>query len=106
MNMPPLNKVCVVGVGAIGGVFAAWLGARLPAGRIALSALARGETLRTLQAEGLCWVDADGTEHRQPLAASGDAAALGVQDLVIVSDRKSTRLNSSHSQQSRMPSSA
>ena len=85
MNMPPLNKVCVVGVGAIGGVFAAWLGARLPAGRIALSALARGETLRTLQAEGLCWVDADGAEHRQPLAASGDAAALGVQDLVIVS---------------------
>ncbi|MBP6339085.1 MAG: 2-dehydropantoate 2-reductase, partial [Vitreoscilla sp.] len=81
----PLHKVCVVGVGAIGGVFAAWLGSRLPAGRIALSALARGETLRALQADGLTWQDADGAEQRVALHASSDAAALGPQDLVIVS---------------------
>jgi len=48
-----LQKVCVVGVGAIGGVFAAWLGSRLPAGRIHLSALARGDTLRALQSNEL-----------------------------------------------------
>jgi 2-dehydropantoate 2-reductase len=49
---PSINKVAVVGVGAIGGVFAAWL-AKLPAGQIQLNALARGETLRTLQSKGL-----------------------------------------------------
>lgn len=81
----PLQKVCVVGVGAIGGVFAAWLGSRLPAGRIELSALARGETLRALQVDGLRWQDAEGTEQRVALHASSDAAALGPQDLVIVS---------------------
>jgi len=80
-----LQKVCVVGVGAIGGVFAAWLGSRLPVGRISLSALARGETLRALQADGLTWQDADGTERRVALHASDSAAALGPQDLVIVS---------------------
>ena len=80
-----LNKVCVVGVGAIGGVFAAWLGSRLPEGRIQLSALARGETLRALQADGLVWQDADGAEQRVALYASADASTLGPQDLVIVS---------------------
>ena len=84
MNVP-LQKVCVVGVGAIGGVFAAWLGSRLPAGRITLSALARGETLRALRTDGLAWQDANDSEQRVALHASGDAAALGPQDLVIVS---------------------
>lgn len=81
----PLNRVCVVGVGAIGGVFAAWLGSRLPAGRIALSALARGETLRSLQADGLRWIDSAGAEQCVALLASDDAATQGPQDLVIVS---------------------
>ncbi|MFM2056772.1 MAG: hypothetical protein RLY71_1157 [Pseudomonadota bacterium] len=84
-------KVAVVGVGAIGGVFAGWLGTRLPAGRLRLSALARGETLRTLRREGLSWVEGAGeaaVEHRvaaEAITASDDAAVLGVQDLVIVS---------------------
>jgi 2-dehydropantoate 2-reductase len=81
----PLHKITVVGMGAIGGVFAAWLGTRLPAGRIQLSALARGQTLAALQQNGLVWADDTGTAHRVPLYASGDAAALGPQDLVIVS---------------------
>ena len=81
----PLHKITVVGMGAIGGVFAAWLGTRLPAGRIQLSALARGQTLAALQQNGLVWADDTGTAHRVPLHASGDAAALGPQDLVIVS---------------------
>lgn len=88
-ELPSLHKVTIVGMGAIGGVFAAWLGARLPAGRIQLSALARGQTLAALQQNGLSWAETgpsgEVTEHRVPLHASSDAAALGPQDLVIVS---------------------
>jgi 2-dehydropantoate 2-reductase len=82
---PSIQKVAIVGVGAIGGLFAGWLGSRLPAGSIQLSAVARGETLRTLRELGLIWVDADGAEHGVAVNASDDPASLGVQDLVIVS---------------------
>ena len=34
-------KVCIVGLGAIGGLMAGWLGTRLAPGRVQLSALAR-----------------------------------------------------------------
>lgn len=85
----PLHKVTIVGMGAIGGVFAAWLGTRLPAGRIQLSALARGQTLAALQQNGLIWTEAgaggEETEHHVPLNVSNGAATLGPQDLVIVS---------------------
>lgn len=88
-ELPSIQKVTIVGMGAIGGVFAAWLGTRLPAGRIQLSALARGQTLAALQQNGLSWAETgpsgEVTEHRVPLHASSDAAALGPQDLVIVS---------------------
>ena len=80
-----LKKIAIVGVGAIGGLFAGWLGSRLPAGQIQLSAVARGDTLRALKERGLTWIDADGAEHRVPVNASDDPASLGVQDLVIVS---------------------
>ena len=83
-NISPITKVAVVGVGAVGGVFAAWL-CNLPAGQIQLSALARGETLKTLQTKGLSWVDSDGQENLCNLNASDDASALGVQDLIIIS---------------------
>jgi 2-dehydropantoate 2-reductase len=84
MNIAPrIDKVAIVGVGAIGGVFAGWLGSRLPAGRVQLSALARGETLRRLRDTGLTLVDGDG-ERRVALRASDQAAELGPQDLVIV----------------------
>jgi 2-dehydropantoate 2-reductase len=82
---PSIQKVAIVGVGAIGGLFAGWLGSRLPAGSIQLSAVARGETLRTLRERGLIWVDADGAEHGVAVNASDDPASLGIQDLVIVS---------------------
>ncbi|MDP2024440.1 MAG: 2-dehydropantoate 2-reductase [Hydrogenophaga sp.] len=85
MNAIKFQKVAVVGVGAIGGLFAGWLGSRLPAGQVQLSAVARGETLRTLRERGLTWVNAEGTEHRVVIHASDDPASLGVQDLVIVS---------------------
>ena len=85
MNASSFQKIAIVGVGAIGGLFAGWLGSRLPAGQIQLSAVARGETLRALRDQGLTWVDADGAEHRVAVNASDDPASLGVQDLVIVS---------------------
>ncbi len=72
-------KVCVVGAGAVGGVFAAVLG-----GRVELSTLARGATLEALQARGWQVIDADGSARSVTVRASGDAAALGPQELVIV----------------------
>jgi 2-dehydropantoate 2-reductase len=85
MTANTFQKVAVVGVGAIGGLFAGWLGSRLPAGQVQLSTLARGDTLRALRERGLVWVDAEGAEHSVPVNASDDPASLGVQDLVIVS---------------------
>lgn len=79
------KKIAIVGVGAIGGLFAGWLGSRLPAGQIQLSAVARGDTLRALRERGLVWVDAEGAEHTVQVNASDDPASLGAQDLVIVS---------------------
>ena len=76
-------KVCIVGLGAIGGLFAAWMGERLPAGSVTLSALARGATLAAVRSAGLV-IESDGGARSVPLQASDDAAALGVQDLVIL----------------------
>ena len=76
-------KVCIVGLGAIGGLLAAWLGTRLPAGTVTLSALARGATLAAVRGHGLVLESATG-EQAVLLHASDDAAALGQQDLVIL----------------------
>jgi 2-dehydropantoate 2-reductase len=76
-------KICIVGAGAIGGLFAGWLGARLPAGELELSALARGATLARLRQDGLR-LDSAGETLQVALRASDDASALGPQDLVIV----------------------
>lgn len=76
-------KVCIVGLGAIGGLFAGWLGSRLPAGELQLSALARGATLAAVQQHGLALGTAEGVQT-VPLRASDSAAVLGVQDLVIL----------------------
>ena len=76
-------KVCIVGLGAIGGLLGAWMGTRLPAGTVTLSALARGATLAAVHGHGLLLESANGA---QPvlLHASDNASALGVQDLVIL----------------------
>lgn len=76
-------KICIVGAGAIGGLFAGWLGARLPAGEIELSALARGATLAALRGNGL-QLKSGADTVRVDLHANDDAAALGPQDLVVV----------------------
>ncbi len=75
-------RVCIVGLGAIGGLFAGWLG-RLGGGELALSALARGATLAAVQQRGLLLHTAEGP-RALPLQASDDAVQLGVQDLVIL----------------------
>jgi 2-dehydropantoate 2-reductase len=81
------QRIAIVGMGAIGSAFAAWLGSRLPAGQIQLSALARGATLHQLRTEGLTWTDEHGAERRLPpaaLHASNNPVDLGPQDLIII----------------------
>ncbi|HEX6706370.1 MAG TPA: 2-dehydropantoate 2-reductase [Albitalea sp.] len=73
-------KICIAGAGAIGGLFAGWLGSRLPASEITLSALARGRTLAALNRDGLRL----GSDERIALHASDDPHALGPQDLVVI----------------------
>ncbi len=75
-----MNKVCIVGAGAIGG----FIGTRLAAaGRAELSTLARGATLQALRQHGWRLKTSSGlvqaTAH-----ASDDARVLGVQDLLII----------------------
>jgi 2-dehydropantoate 2-reductase len=76
-----MKKVCVVGLGAIGGLFAAWFGRRLPPGEVRLSALARGATLAAVREHGL---RLDGDSAPIPLHISSDPHDLGPQDLVIL----------------------
>lgn len=82
--MSHIKKIAIVGMGAVGGVFAAHLG-KLAQSNIQLSAIARGDTLKHLKTHGLMWVDAQGDEHTVPLTATDNPADLGGQDLVIVS---------------------
>ena len=74
-------KIGIVGAGAVGGVFAIWLG-RQPEHTI--SVFARSATLTALQRDGLVLESADGSRRAVSVRASADAAALGPQDLVIV----------------------
>jgi 2-dehydropantoate 2-reductase len=74
------NKVCIVGAGAIGG----WLGAGLARAGCAVSFLARGETLKALQTQGLKLQSSTQPEQTHTVHASNSAAELGVQDLVII----------------------
>jgi 2-dehydropantoate 2-reductase len=73
-------KICIVGAGAIGG----WLGTRLAcSGTEPVSALARGDTLAALRQHG--WrLDEDGRRWQAPARAEADAAALGPQDLLVL----------------------
>ena len=83
-HMSSIKKIAIVGMGAVGSVFAAQIG-KLANANIQLSAIARGETLKKLKTKGLTWVDPQGKEHAIPLMATDNPADLGTQDLVIVS---------------------
>jgi 2-dehydropantoate 2-reductase len=74
------SKICIYGAGAIGG----WIGTRLAQRPgVALSIVARGETLLQLQAHGLQLHSGDQTQYAK-VEASAQPAALGIQDLVII----------------------
>ena len=72
-------KVCIYGVGAIGG----WIGVHLAKAGCSVSAVARGATLQALRSQGLTLHQA-GVTHTVSLQASDQPADLGVQDVVIV----------------------
>jgi 2-dehydropantoate 2-reductase len=72
-------KVCIYGVGAIGG----WMAAHLAKAGCAVSAVARGATLQALQSQGLT-LHQGGQVIQVPMKASADPHELGVQDVVIV----------------------
>ena len=74
------KKIAIVGAGAIGG----WMGVHLARCGAQVSVLARGDTLQALQKNGL-QLHQGGELHTVPVRASSDAAALGVQDLVVIS---------------------
>ncbi len=88
-------KVCVVGAGAIGG----FIGTRLAAaGHCQVSALARGATLQALRSQG--WrMDTAAGRVTAPAHASDDAAALGVQDLVILAVKGPALADAAHGAQ-------
>ena len=74
------QKIAINGAGAIGG----WMGAKLAAVGCNVSVVARGAALDALRAHGLRLRE-DDAEATCPVQASDDPAALGVQDLVVVS---------------------
>jgi len=76
-------KVCIVGAGAIGGWFGAYLG-HASGDEVRLSALARGATLAALRHHGLRLDKPDGERISVPLNASDRLEDLGPQDLVVV----------------------
>ena len=72
-------RIAVVGIGAVGGLIAA----RLARAGHEVSALARGQTLARIRADGI-EVDGASGSFSARVAASDDAAALGPQELVVI----------------------
>jgi len=73
-------KFCVYGLGAVGGL----LGGRLAAAGFNVSAVARGDTVSTVQRDGLK-LSCNGNVDVVHLEISDNPADLGPQDVVIVS---------------------
>ncbi|MBX3454228.1 2-dehydropantoate 2-reductase [Ferrovibrio sp.] len=74
-------KIAIVGAGAIGGYF----GGVLARSGAEVSLLARGPHLQAIQARGLRIQTADGEDFTVHPKASDDPAALGRQDVLIIS---------------------
>jgi 2-dehydropantoate 2-reductase len=72
-------RIAIVGLGSVGGLLAA----RLARAGHEVAALARGETLERVRANGL-QLDSGGTSVSVPLTVSDDAGALGVRELVVI----------------------
>lgn len=76
-------KVCIYGLGAVGGL----IGARLARGGVPVTAVARHATLANVRSRGLVLLEQrDGEEVREsyPIQASDSPAELGPQRLVIL----------------------
>jgi 2-dehydropantoate 2-reductase len=72
-------SICIVGAGAIGG----WVAARLALAGYDVSALARGETLRAIDTQGLLLTDG-GDTRCVAVNAAADASALGAHEVVVI----------------------
>jgi 2-dehydropantoate 2-reductase len=73
-------KVCIAGLGAIGGLFAA----RLAAAGHEVSALARGATLAAVRERGLALTSVKGERRVHHITASADARDLPTPELLII----------------------
>lgn len=78
MNSSPL-RICVAGAGAIG----CTLAARIGLSGQPVNVFARGQTLETLQSNGIHLTDLEGS-HQVQVNASNDAEMLGVQDVLFL----------------------
>jgi 2-dehydropantoate 2-reductase len=83
-----MNRICVAGIGGIGGYVGGHLGAGW-AGKDRtdreLSFIARGETLRTIQAQGLTFISPQGEKSVvHPDHATDNPGNLPMQDLIIL----------------------
>lgn len=81
MRDHPLQRVCIVGAGAIGSLIGASIAAT---GQARVSALARGDNLQALRAAGWRLERDDGTVAQAPVVASDSTDDLGPQDLVVI----------------------
>jgi 2-dehydropantoate 2-reductase len=72
-------KVCVVGAGAIG----SWVAAELALAGVDVSVIARGETLRLIDSEGLRLTE-NGNTHCVAVATAEEPADLDEQDLIVI----------------------
>lgn len=81
LDAPKLQTVCIVGAGAIGSLIGASIAAT---GNVQVSALARGDNLRALQASGWRMEREDGSNVQAPANASDRAEDLGTQDLIVI----------------------
>ena len=73
-------KVCIAGLGAIGGLFAA----RLAGAGHEVSALARGATLAAVRERGLALTSIAGKRSVQRIHAAADARELPAPDLLLI----------------------
>jgi 2-dehydropantoate 2-reductase len=73
-------KICIVGVGGVGGYF----GARLAVAGHEVSLIARGATLQALRSRGLSIESPLGDLHLRDVTATDDPSEIGEVDVVIL----------------------
>lgn len=78
-------KICIYGVGAVGG----FIGAQLAHAGVKINTVARGATLEALQRYGLR-LFSNGESITEKVLATENPATLGIQDLVVVAVKSTT----------------